>query len=107
MYESLIQMQRKLADVTSKLEKAEGELAGAQAILAKLLAATAPSVPEEWRRSAQRLIDAAGDKTCSLSHCNYPMDCCSHELIGAMDAMSALLQHDPQSGSEPVAHHPV
>lgn len=36
MSESLIQMQRKLVDVTSKLEKAERELAEAQATLAKL-----------------------------------------------------------------------
>lgn len=36
MSESMIQMQRKLADVTSKLENAEGELAEAQATLAKL-----------------------------------------------------------------------
>lgn len=36
MSESLIQMQRKLADVTSKLENAEGEIAEAQATLAKL-----------------------------------------------------------------------
>lgn len=58
----------------------------------KTSAVPAPSVPEEWREAAQRLIDAAGDKTCSSLRCNYPMDCCSHELIGAMDAMSALLQ---------------
>lgn len=51
-----------------------------------------PAVPGEWREAAQQLIDAAGDKTCSSLRCNYPMDCCSHELIGAMDAMSALLQ---------------
>lgn len=55
-------------------------------------AVAAPAVPEDFQIAAQNLIDAAGTSTCSPTRCQYPMDCCKMELIGAMDAVSALLQ---------------
>lgn len=55
-------------------------------------AVAVPAVPEDFQIAAQNLIDAAGTSTCSPTRCQYPMDCCKMELIGAMDAVSALLQ---------------
>lgn len=55
-------------------------------------AVAVPAVSEDFQIAAQNLIDAAGTSTCSPTRCQYPMDCCKMELIGAMDAVSALLQ---------------
>lgn len=51
-------------------------------------AVAAPVVPEDYR---QALVEIA-------------LRCTDHD---ATDAIDALLQSAPQSGSEPVAHHPV
>lgn len=58
-------------------------------------AVAVPAVSEDFQIAAQNLIDAAGTSTCSPTRCQYPMDCCKMELIGAMDAVSALLQSAP------------
>lgn len=161
MSESMIQMQRKLADVTAKLEKAEAELErllaqepvawfmldkkgvmvvttnpytasyrwarhsvyklfsahvpdqreGKLAVAAKQSLCDSLAVSKEWRKVMAELADdlaAEIDQSYPPERRAYPSEQRKYEgEMAPVYRARTLLQSATQSGSDPVAHHPV
>lgn len=129
--ENMIQLQRKMADVTAERDQwkeAAQTAAFTVSVLTEELSklreqkpAAAPAVPEEWRELLAGLLAIAekkGKKQGSPNHSHLRPGIWDDDNGPALsgkpcaecamyDKARALLQSAPQSGSEPVAHHPV